>query len=73
MEGRADKSKYEEKGVEDETGLRDIVVESDDEKEKEKEKDEKKKKDKGQQGNKTYRRYRKQMALYLWLSSFMKM
>lgn len=34
MEGRADKSKYEEKGVEDEDGLRDIVVESDDEKDK---------------------------------------
>ena len=32
MEGRADKSKYEEKGVEDEEGLREIVVESDDEK-----------------------------------------
>lgn len=42
MEGRADKSKYEEKGVEDEDGLRDIVVESDDDKdnaEEEKKKD----------------------------------
>lgn len=47
MEGRADKSKYEEKGVEDETGLRDIVVESDDEKEEEKKDDKKKKKEKG--------------------------
>lgn len=32
MELREDKSKYEEKGVEDEDGLRDIVVESDNEK-----------------------------------------
>lgn len=44
MEGRADKSKYEEKGVEDEDGLRDIVAESDDEKDDKNDKEEKKEK-----------------------------
>lgn len=36
---REDKSKYEQKGVEDEDGLRDIVVESENEEEEEKKDD----------------------------------